>query len=101
MNCQVAHHSNEFIETLKSFSEQTLEEGLLVNLVTNIEYNSLEDSFSTVKIRAPLIRPWSWVRRLLTLPRFWLILLSSTCVEYYVSVVTTQNKFHLLNCVQA
>ena len=82
MNCQVAHYSNEFIETLKSFSDQTLEEGLLVNLVINIEYNSLEDSFSTVKIRAPLIRPWSLIRRLLTLPRFWLILPSSTCVEY-------------------
>ena len=38
------------------FPKQTFDEGLFVNFVINIEYNSLEGSFSSVKIRTPLIR---------------------------------------------
>ena len=40
----------------KIFSKQTFDEGLFVNLVINIEYNSLDNSFSSIKSRTPLIR---------------------------------------------
>ena len=51
----------------------------LKTFVINIEYSSLEDSFSSVKIRAPLIRRWSWIRRSLTLPGFSLIIAFHLC----------------------
>ena len=50
-NVQIFFQSNFILG--KIFSKQTFDEGLFVNSVINIEYNSLEDSFSSLKIRAP------------------------------------------------
>ena len=47
--------------------------------IINSEYNSLEDSFSSVKTGAPSVRWQSWIRRLLILPGFCLIFVFHLC----------------------